>query len=205
MRDIGVENRARGHSAFEDVMAIVIGTLVVSLGLVMLKSVGALTGGTAGLAFLLHYYSGVSFGTVFFLINLPFYWLSLVHMGRAFTLKTLVSVTLVSAMVDLHNAFFSVSISQPAYAVLMGGILIGVGLLVLFRHKTSLGGLNILSLYMQEKHKVSAGVFQLMVDTFIILLSLLLIPPLILLYSVVGAVVLNLIIAMNHRPFRYMA
>ncbi|MDO6462459.1 YitT family protein [Granulosicoccaceae sp. 1_MG-2023] len=205
MPEKGEMHAARPHSRLEDAIAIVIGTLVVSLGLVMLKSVGALTGGTAGLAFLLHYYSGVSFGVVFFVINLPFYWLSLRRMGRAFTLKTLISVTLVSSMVDLHNVFFSVAIAQPAYAVLMGGILIGLGLLVLFRHKTSLGGLNILSLYLQDKHGISAGAFQMGVDTLIILLSLLIIPPLLLLYSVAGAVILNVIIAMNHRPFRYMA
>ena len=45
-------------------------------------SAGLLTGGTAGLAFLLHYATGIGFGKTFFVLNLPFYWLALRKLGR---------------------------------------------------------------------------------------------------------------------------
>src|SRR5471032_1738279 len=97
-----VEQLRTAHTALEDVLAIVIGTLMVSFGVVMLRQVGALTGGTAGMAFLAHYLTQVSFGTAFFIINLPFYYLSIRRMGWQFTLKTFSAVALVSVFSDLH-------------------------------------------------------------------------------------------------------
>jgi len=64
------------HTVFDDTQGIFTGTLFVSLALLMFNQAGLLTGGTAGLAFVLHYATGVSFGKLFFLVNLPFYWFS---------------------------------------------------------------------------------------------------------------------------------
>ncbi|GKW41407.1 hypothetical protein PEC301879_12660 [Pectobacterium carotovorum subsp. carotovorum] len=50
------------HTLLEDILAILIGTLMVSFGVILLRQAGALTGGTAGIAFLTHYLTNVSFG-----------------------------------------------------------------------------------------------------------------------------------------------
>ena len=69
---------ATRHSLVEDIQGIVSGSLVSSLGLFCLSSAGLLTGSTAGVAFLLHYAIGVNFGLAFFVVNLPFFYLSLI-------------------------------------------------------------------------------------------------------------------------------
>ena len=193
------------HSLFEDVLAIFTGTLFVSLGVAMFNEAGLLTGGTAGLAFLLHYRTGLPFGWLFFLINLPFYWLAWRRMGWQFTLKTFCSVALVSVMSGLHPKLLQLSAITPFYVALIGGLLMGVGFIVLFRHQASLGGVNILALYLQDKHGIRAGKLQMGVDVLIVLTSLLVVSPMALLASILGAVALNLVIALNHRPGRYMA
>ncbi len=193
------------HSLFEDVLAIFTGTLFVSLGVAMFNEAGLLTGGTAGLAFLLHYRTGLPFGALFFLINLPFYWLAWRRMGWQFTLKTFCSVALVSVMAGLHPKLLQLSAITPFYVALIGGLLMGVGFIVLFRHQASLGGVNILALYLQDKHGIRAGKLQMGVDVLIVLTSLLVVSPMALLASILGAVALNLVIALNHRPGRYMA
>ena len=76
------------HRWYEDIQALVIGTLFVALGVVMFGTAGLLTGGTAGIAFLIHYATGVSFSLAFFVINLPFYVFAWKRMGKAFTAKT---------------------------------------------------------------------------------------------------------------------
>lgn len=193
------------HSLFEDVLAILTGTLFVSLGIAMFNQVGLLTGGTAGLAFLIHYSTGISFGLLFFLINLPFYWLAWRRMGWQFTLKTFCSVALVSVMSSLHPKMAALSDLTPFYVAMIGGLLMGVGFIVLFRHQASLGGINILALYLQGKHGIRAGKFQMGIDMVIVLASLLVVSPMALLASVLGAIILNLCITLNHRPGRYMA
>lgn len=196
------------HSLLEDVLAILTGTLLVSLGVVLFKQAGLLTGGTAGLAFLLHYQTGWSFGLVFFLINLPFYWLAWRRMGWKFTLKTFCAVSLVSLMSTWHPKLvhvINVSSLTPFYIALIGGTLMGVGFIVLFRHQASLGGINILALYLQQRYGLRAGNLQMLVDAGIVLASLMLVSLWTLAASILGAVALNLAITLNHRPGRYMA
>ncbi|MNE59695.1 hypothetical protein D3C80_1548070 [compost metagenome] len=82
-------------------------------------------------------------------------------------------------------------------------MIMGLGFIVLFRHKASLGGVNILALYLQDKYGLRAGKLQMAVDISIVLASLLVVNISLLIASILGAMVLNLIIAMNHRPGRY--
>jgi uncharacterized membrane-anchored protein YitT (DUF2179 family) len=193
------------HTLIEDVLAILIGSLFVSFGIVMFNQAGLLTGGTAGLAFLIHYASGIAFGPVFFVINLPFYILAFKRMGWHFTVKTFCAVALVSLFSGLHPQFVQFGALMPFYVAVMGGSLMGAGFLILFRHQASLGGVNILSLYLQDKYGIRAGKLQMAVDLAIVLASLFLVSVTALLASIVGAVALNLVIALNHRPGRYMA
>ena len=86
----------------------------------------------------------------------------------------------------------------------MGGSSIGIGLLILFRHRACLGGLNVLAIWLQERRGVRAGVFQLVVDALVVVASLFVVPPSTILLSVVGAVALNMVLAVNHRPGRYL-
>ncbi len=191
------------HTWVEDALAILFGTLLVSFGVTLLKTAGALTGGTAGIAFLISYLTPLSFGTAFFVINLPFYWLSARRMGWAFTVKTFCAVGLVSLFTHLHPLLIHFSALDPLYATLFGNVIMGIGFIVLFRHKSSLGGINILALWLQDKYGIRAGKLQMGVDTCVVLASLFVVSLPILTASIAGAVILNLIIAMNHRPGRY--
>ncbi|MFG6159009.1 YitT family protein [Halomonas sp. 1390] len=192
------------HRLHEDVMAMLVGTLFVALGVSFYTQAMLLTGSTAGLAFLLQYATGWRFGVGFFLINLPFYWLAIRRMGWSFTLRTFVAIALVSVFSELTAGWVSFQSIQPLYAALMGGSLIGIGMLVLFRHRTSLGGINILSLYLQDRYGWRAGYVQLGIDGGIMLIALSMLPLERVGLSVLGAVALNLIIALNHKPGRYM-
>jgi uncharacterized membrane-anchored protein YitT (DUF2179 family) len=84
-------------------------------------------------------------------------------------------------------------------------MLIGVGLLIMFRHKSSLGGLGILALYLQNKFNIRAGNFGLLVDSVILTSSMFIFSIDLVFLSVIGAITMNLLIAVNHKPGRYQA
>lgn len=193
------------HSLFDDAQALVTGTLFISLGVVMFNHTGLLTGGTAGLAFLLHYASGISFGKIFFLLNLPFYGIALRKLGRDFTLKTFIAVALLSLFAEFHPMALGFAGLHPAYAAVMGGLLMGAGFLMLFRHRASLGGVGILALYLQESRGWRAGRVQMAIDCAIVAAAILTVEPMRVIWSLLGAVALNLILAVNHKPGRYVA
>lgn len=193
------------HSKAEDALALLSGTALIALAVALFQQAQLLSGGTAGIAFLLHYGTGWGFGPVFFLLNLPFYGLAWRRMDRAFLLKTMIAVALVSVLTELTPRFIRFDALAPLYAALVGGVLLGVGFLILFRHRASLGGVGILAFYLQEQRGWRAGHVQMGVDALILLLALATAPLLQVALSVAGAVVLNLTLAINHRAGRYLA
>jgi len=192
------------HSAVEDVLGILTGTLLASFGLFLLKASAAVTGGTAGLALLLSYAVPVPFGVFFFAINVPFFALALWKKGWNFTLRTVVAVALVSAFSSLHPYALGIEHLNPVYGVLFGNLVIGVGLIVLFRHKASLGGFNILALLLQERLGWRAGYVQMVFDVTVVVAAITVVSPVNVALSAAGAIVLNLVLALNHRPGRYL-
>ena len=193
------------HSWVEDVLALITGTILVSFGAILLREVGALTGSTAGMAFLIDYLSPMTFGVAFFLVNIPFYILALKKMGVVFTLKTFATVSLVSLFTHIHPAFIQFGELDLFYSTLFGNLLMGTGFVVLFRHGASLGGVTILALYIQDKTGFRAGYLQMGVDVLVVCAAFFVVSIPALIASVLGAVVLNILIAFNHRKDRYLA
>jgi uncharacterized membrane-anchored protein YitT (DUF2179 family) len=193
------------HSLLDDAQAFVTAILFIALGLSMVGSAGLLTGGTPGLAFLLHYASGISLGTALFAVNLPFYLLAWHAMGMRFTLKTLLAVTCLSLAVEGVVHLLSFQTLQPLFAAVMGGMLIGVGLLVLFRHRASLGGIGVLALQLERRRGWRAGWVQMAIDALIVAAAFAVVEPRRVLYSLAGTLAVNLVLALNHRPGRYVA
>lgn len=196
---------APNHSALEDVQALLTGTLLCALGLQFLGQAGLITGQTAGLALVISYASGWPFGVVFFLINLPFYWIGYRRIGLAFTVKSFVSVCLLAGLSALLPKYLDVSSVQPLVATILFGVTSGVGLLILFRHGSSLGGVGIVALMVQDRTGLRAGWLQMGFDAGLFLLALFWIPADRVLWSLPGVAVLNLVIAVNHRRDRYVA
>lgn len=191
------------HTMFDDIQGIIIGSLFASFGIAIFTHMNFLIGGTAGIAFLTQYATFFSFGPVFFVINLPFYVLAIKKLGWEFTFKTFLAVFTVSFMSEIIPLIFEFGDINPWFAAIFGGFLIGNGLLVLFRHNASLGGLNIVSIFLQENYNISAGKFQMAVDTVIILAALFIVDWKSIAFSVLAAVALNIILAINHKPGRY--
>lgn len=193
------------HRWYEDLQALLTGTLFVALGVVMFGHAGLLTGGTAGIAFLIHYATGVIFSLAFFVINLPFYVFAWKRMGAAFTIKTFAAVGLLSLFTHFLPQALSFDYLSPLLATILGGLLCGTGMLILFRHRASLGGLNVLVLYLQERMGWRAGKVQMAMDGLIVLGALMVADGERVVLSVLGAIVLNMTLTINHRPGRYMA
>jgi uncharacterized membrane-anchored protein YitT (DUF2179 family) len=193
------------HQLHEDAQALLTGTLFVALGVIMFRHTGLLTGGTAGLAFLLHYATGWNFSMVFFLINLPFYGLAFKRMGWVFTAKTFAAVALLALLAQWVPEWITFGKLSTGFAAVAGGLLMGAGMLMLFRHRASLGGFNVLVLYLQERFGWRAGHVQMAFDCAIVLAAFAVVDWQQIIWSVVGAIVLNMTLAINHRPGRYMA
>ncbi|WP_218352432.1 YitT family protein [Alteromonas lipotrueiana] len=191
------------HSFVEDVFALICAGLFVAFGVHLFQSQDLMVGGAAGLAMLGTHALPMNFGLLFFLINLPFYALAWTQISKRFTLNTFISVTTVSVLSEQIPAFVDISHANPIFIAIFAGVLIGTGMLIMFRHSSSLGGVGILGFYLQARFGLRAGVFQLSVDTIILLSALAFIDWSLIMISILAAFCLNLVLSLNHRPERY--
>ena len=193
----------RPHSVAEDAYALVIGCVLLVLGLIFLKAAGLVTGGVAGIALLLSYLVPLPAGVLFTLINIPFFVFAHKVMGGRFAVKSM----LVNAGIASFSALSRVSISvvdvHPAFAALVGGTVIGLGILVLARHQAGVGGTGVITLWLQRTRGWNAGRTQIGLDVLILAAAIPVVSGKQLAWSVLSAVAISLILIAWHRPGRY--
>jgi uncharacterized membrane-anchored protein YitT (DUF2179 family) len=193
------------HTLIEDAQGIAFGATMAAFGIVILTHLGLVTGQTAGLAVLLSYMTGYGFGPIFFLLNVPFYILGYRRRGLAFTVKTFIAVALLSTLSILMPGWVSFADINPWFGSVLFGFVSGAALLAIFRHGASLGGIGILALIVQDKTGFRAGQTQLIFDLCLFGVALFVLDLWTVAISFLGAVVVNLVIAINHRRDWYIA
>ena len=192
------------HNTWEDLFGITIGAVLLSVGIDILEKGEILTGGTAGLALLIAHQFSQNVAIIYPLVSAPFLLLSWFKKGKIFTLRTALTVLYVSFLVNLVPQVIYVDVKNELLASLISNIFLTMGLLALFRHNSSVGGFGVVALIAQEQFNFKAGYAQLILDLMVMAIALLYYSPNQVLVSLLGVVVLNLGLAVNHRADRYL-
>ena len=192
------------HNIWEDLFGITIGAVLLSVGINILENGEILTGGTAGLALLIAHQFSQNVAIIYPLVSAPFLLLSWFKKGKIFTIRTALTVLYVSFLVNLVPQIMHIDVKNDLLASLISNIFLTMGLLALFRHNSSVGGFGVVALIAQEQFNFKAGYAQLILDLIVMLVALLYYSPNQVLVSLLGVVVLNLGLAVNHRADRYL-
>ncbi|WP_267393193.1 MULTISPECIES: YitT family protein [unclassified Sphingomonas] len=193
----------RPHSVAEDAYALVIGCVLLVLGLIFLKAAGLVTGGVAGIALLLSYLVPLPAGVLFTLINIPFFVFAHKVMGGRFAVKSMLVNLGIASFSALSRVSISVVGVHPAFAALVGGTVIGLGILVLARHQAGVGGTGVITLWLQRTRGWNAGRTQIVLDVLILAAAIPVVSGRQLAWSALSAVAISLILIAWHRPGRY--
>lgn len=193
------------HSLFEDAYGVLTGCTFVVLGLIWLKAAGLVTGGIAGLALLLSYLAPLPPGVLFTLLNIPFFLLAWMTLGRTPMIKAIVANLFISALAVLAPLAFRLEAINPIAAALFGGTVIGAGILLLARHHVGVGGIGILALALQKSRGWNAGRTQLIADALILAAALTILDMTVGKFSVsvLSAVAVSAVLIIFHKPGRY--
>ncbi|SDL34987.1 YitT family protein [Paracoccus chinensis] len=191
------------HSRLEDAQGVLFGSVMAAFGAMLLGSAGLITGQLAGLALLVAQATGYGFGPVYLVLSLPFYGFGYRRMGLGFLRRTVAAVLLMVATSMLLPQLVAFDALHPGAAAVLAGFVSGAGLLALFRHRTSLGGIGAVALDLQDRLGLKAGWVQMGFDAVLFAAALAVLPLDRVLWSALGAAVLNLVIAINHRRDRY--
>ena len=194
---------AHPHSRAEDAQGILFGGVMAAFGAHLLASAGLITGQLAGLALLVAQATGVPFGPVYLALSLPFYGFGYRRLGAGFLRRTIAAVLIMVATSLALPRLIGFQAIHPGAAAVLAGLVCGAALLALFRHRASLGGIGAVALDVQDRFGIKAGWVQMGFDALVFAAALALMPWERVAWSALGAAVLNLVIAINHRRDRY--
>ena len=159
---------------FLNYIFILIGSFSLAFGVVGFLAPNKIaTGGTAGLAIVFHYLTDLPTGTLLALINIPLLAVSVKYLGKYFALKTIVTIILMGAFIDLlaeviHLPMLS---DEPLLATLYGGVIIGIGLGLIFKGGASAGGGTIIAKIITSKTSMKTGNVILILDAIVVVLA----------------------------------
>ncbi|MFQ9510440.1 MAG: YitT family protein [Lachnospiraceae bacterium] len=161
---------------FMDVLFDVIGSLFFDIGIhCFVEPASIAPGGMSGIAIIVNYLTKLPIGVMTFALNIPLLILAYKFLGRGFALKTIKSLFISTAILDyLITPFLPQYTGDRLIGSVFGGILMGVGLAVIFMRGSTTGGTDILSYLVQLKFPhIPIGKAILMIDCIIIAASIL--------------------------------
>ncbi|HPX76795.1 MAG TPA: YitT family protein [Bacteroidales bacterium] len=161
---------------FKSLALILSGTFIMSLGYVYFISPYKITpGGVYGIAIVIHHLFDLPIGLTALAFEIPITLLGLKLLGPRFGWKTIVGFVSMAGFVDLltyFNGDTPLVESDTLLSAIFGGVLIGVGLGLVFKSRASSGGSDVIAMILNKYTRIPLGTLIIYVDSVIVLISL---------------------------------
>jgi uncharacterized membrane-anchored protein YitT (DUF2179 family) len=132
-------------------------------------------GGITGVSTLIFYGTGFPLGVSYLIINAVLILISIKILGTNFGVKTIFSVVVLSFLLSLLQRYITKPIVSDIFlSTVIGGILGGAGIGIVFSQGSSTGGTDIIAMIFNKYRNINPGRVILYLDIFIIASSFLL-------------------------------
>lgn len=172
-----VQEKRFSKSWFRSWIFIFLGTFVMSVGFVLFISPYKMApGGVYGIAIILHHLFQFPIGISGLLMDIPLTIIAIKILGPRFGIKTVAGFVLLSVWISLLEytwGYDPLVEGDALLSAIFGGVLVGLGLGLVFRSKASSGGSDIIAMIIAKYTKLPIGQLLIFVDASIVLLGLL--------------------------------
>ena len=160
---------------FRSWLLILTGTLIMAVGYVLFISPYKFApGGVYGIAIVLHHLLRWPIGLTGLAMDIPLTIIGIWILGPRFGVKTVVGFVMLSVWISLLEKFYGYEAfvqGQPLLSALYGGVLVGLGLGLVFRSKATSGGSDIIAMIIAKYTRLPLGQLMIWVDSAIVLVS----------------------------------
>ena len=156
-----------------ELIYVVIGASFIALGInLFLLPNKMTTGGASGIATVLYYVFNIPMGITTIIINIPLFIFAILKLGKSFTIKTIISTTLLSVFLDTFKfeEFAKLLNLDLIISCILGGITVGIGLSLTFKAGASSGGSDLLANIIYKIKKVDS-VSQILLIIEVVIIS----------------------------------
>ena len=127
------------------------------------------SGGVVGTSMIINQLTGFPVGVMTILLNVPLFIVAWRHFGLDFMIGSLVGMGLSSVLVDLFAGFNLILTDDPMLAAVIGGVVKGMGLGMIYYVGATTGGMDIIVKILRKKlASVNFGTIMLALDTIIL-------------------------------------
>jgi len=152
---------------------IIIGSFILASGFVLfITPYKIIPGGVYGISIVLHYLFGTPVGLVALCFDIPLTLVGIKILGPRFGYKTVLGFSLTAVFTDTLTYLWGFEPLVEGDALLssiFGGVLVGLGLGLLFRAKATSGGSDIIAMIIAKYTKLPLGMLMIYVDSMIVL------------------------------------
>ena len=150
------------------------------------------SGGFSGIATILYYLFDIQMGTTIIVLNIPGFIWAYIREGKSFCLRTLVSTFVFSETIDIFDKINNVT-SDKILASVYGGIVVGLGLALVFKGRSSTGGTDLIANIIRSyNNEISVGNILQLLDIFVVILNMIFLEKIeIGLYSAIAIFLIN--------------
>lgn len=153
---------------------IAIGSIIIGLGVVGFLAPNKIaTGGTSGLAIIFNHIINIPIGVWIMIINLPLLIIGGSYLGKKFAFKTTFSLICTSVAIDVLREIVKIKAFSDVHllATIYGGVLVGVGIAIVFKGDAAAGGGTIIARIVNHKRGTKPGTIILILDAVVVLLA----------------------------------
>ncbi|NPA37209.1 MAG: YitT family protein [Chlorobi bacterium] len=167
------------YAVIFDYAKVTLGAFILALGYVLfINPYNIVPGGVYGIGIVVHkLIPAIPVGTFGLLLNIPLTYLGIKILGPRFGIKTVVGMILSTIFMD--SLTFFIGENDPLglrddllLSSIFGGIIIGLGLGLIFRSKATSGGSDIIAMILAKFTKLPVGQLLITVDSVIVLIGL---------------------------------
>lgn len=144
------------------------------------------TGGAASVAVLFNYTAGTPFDITLWVLNAGLLFAAIKWLGKGTAIWTLYCVTVTAITIRLITPFITNPFSNVIVDLVVGSIIFGVGIGILFRMGASSGGMDILALIISKLKGFSPGKTLFAINGTILLTTGIVVDWKIIIYAIVG-------------------
>lgn len=131
-----------------------------------------LSGGVGGIAIMVQYLINVPSGVVVFLINIPIFLIGAKKVDKDFAVYGFISMLMFSALLTLTKGLSKyILVEDIVLSAVFGGVINGAGMGLLFRNRSSQGGLDIVAAVLKKKLNIQVGSALMGLNSVIIVLA----------------------------------
>lgn len=165
---MGEMNQIHGvRESIVEYVYVIIGAAIIAIGFnVFLLPNQVASGGVSGISTILHGIFGWNPGFIQYAFNIPLFIAGVLFLGKKFGIKSFIGTVTLPLIVLLTNSWGPWT-DNPLLGALFGGIVVGLGIGLVFKGNASTGGTDLLAQIITKYTGISLGTSVLLIDGII--------------------------------------